>query len=372
MAEKAYQRHSQRTITKRAGGRYDATEVWIVPQIKNTGSADGQPGSAWQHEALNADALPKIGDLSQDGQIVCVSLTPRSLDDQGTAYVDVRWQEDPLTLPAEVHVFSMSKQKPAWQGIALAYGGPNDLPPPDGPPQPGEDDLFDDDVIEDIRNSAGDRYNPPVTYEAAMRRVEVVCHCSLLWFDEGISPENARKLPSDDGFTGNWSDYLNHWNKSDYEITQVDPDNPGNNSSTTYPPGSLMLTDVRAPLVKEPYFHRLLTCIFLYNPDLWGMRLPDMGPRCLKHLGPDGKGGVGLIPWTKDGKGRGTVTDALGRPYSGAAELDGKGNQLVPKNDGSMPSALIYQWWPTDADGNLLSAEFDDLELFRTERTRDI
>ena len=133
-----------------------------------------------------------------------------------------------------------------------------------------------------------------------------------------------------------------------------------------------MMVDLRAPLVKEPFFHRLVTCVFLFDPDLWGARLPDMGPRCLKHLGPDGSGGVKLIPWTSDGKGRGTVTDALGRPYSGSAELDGEGNQLLPNSDGSMPSATIYQWWPVNDDGNLFSADFGDLDLFTPERTLDV
>ena len=79
-----------------------------------------------------------------------------------------------------------------------------------------------------------------------------------------------------------------------------------------------------------------------------------------------------LIPWTSDGKGRGTVTDALGRPYSGSAELDGEGNQLLPDSDGSMPSATIYQWWPVNDDGNLFSADFGDLDLFTPERTLDV
>ena len=98
-----------------------------------------------------------------------------------------------------------------------------------------------------------------------------------------------------------------------------------------------------------------------------------MGPRCKKHLGPDGSGGVKQIPWTKDGKGRGTVTDALSRPYSGAAELDGNAAQLVPTgSDGALPAACIYQIWVVDENEDLLNAEFDDLDLFTPERTLNI
>ena len=126
-------------------------------------------------------------------------------------------------------------------------------------------------------------------------------------------------------------------------------------------------------MVKEPYFHRLVTCVFLYDPDMWCTRLPDMGPRCKKHLGPDGSGGVKQIPWTQDGNGRGTVTDALGRPYSGAAELDGSGGQLVPTGtDGALPAATLYQIWVVDENLDLLNAEFDDLDLFTPERDLNI
>jgi hypothetical protein len=341
MAGTAYLRYSNRTVTKRAGGRYDVSEIWIVPNIKKTGGGNNLPDDAWQHEALGAPDLPQIGDTNQDGGYVCISVSPRSLDDQGTAYVDVRWQEDPLTLVTDVHFFSATKTKPAWQGVATNPGTVAD----------NTNILLGGDTIKDIRNSAGDRYNPTVTYEVPLQRVEISFHASLLWHDDI-----------------EWDQYLKHWNVSDYEVTQTDPDNPDNSSSMTYPAGTLMFADKRAPLVKEPFFHRLVTCVFLYDPDLWGMRVPDMGPRCLKHLAPDGSGGVTIKPWTTDGHGLGTVTDALGRPFSGPAELDGEGNQMVPDGDGHMPSAIIYQWWPVDDHGNLLSAEFDDLDLFTPER----
>ena len=315
--------------------------------------------SAWVHEALGATGLPQIGDQLQDGGFVCVSVSPKSLDDQGTATVDVRWQEDPLTLTPEVHYFTASKTKPAWQGIATDPGTVADQT---------NDILWDFDSTEDIRNSAGDRYNPPVTYEMPLDRIEITFRASLLWHDTGAPPGLVPSTP----FVGNWDDYLKHWNATDFVVTQTDPDKSGNTSTRTFPAGSLMFIDKRAPLIKEPYYHRLVTCIFLYDPDLWGMRLPDMGPRCLKHLGPDGSGGVKLIPWTTNANGLGTVTDALGRPFSGPAELDGQGNQLLPDNTGKMPPAVIYQWWPVDDNGLLFSAEFDDLELFTPERAIDV
>ncbi len=61
-------------------------------------------------------------------------------------------------------------------------------------PEQTNDILWDFDSIEDIRNSAGDRFNPPVTYEMPMERVEIVFHPSLLWHDTGArqpGPVNA-------------------------------------------------------------------------------------------------------------------------------------------------------------------------------------
>ena len=374
MADDAYLRYSNRVATERSGGRYDLSEIWIVTNIDNTDGGLGTPPDSWENEALNATGLPELGDANQDGGYICISRSPRSTDDQGTAYVEVRYVEDPLTLVTEVHYFGQMKQKPAWQGILIPYGAVGTPPvataAPTTPPTSTVDDLFDFDLIDDIRNSAGDRWSPQPGYNVPLQRVEICFRASLSWFDTGVA---AGDTAPGTAFTGNWEDYIGRWNETDYEVTQVDPDNSDNNTSVTYPAGTLMLMDVRAPLVKEPYFHRLVTCIFCYDPDMWCSRLPDMGPRCKKHLGPDGSGGVKQIPWTKDGKGRGTVTDALGRPYSGAAELDGNAAQLVPTgSDGALPAACIYQIWVVDENEDLLNAEFDDLDLFTPERTLNI
>jgi hypothetical protein len=290
----------------------------------------------WQQEALDADGLPEIGDINEDGGVVCVSLTAKSLDDQGTATIDVRWQEDPLTLPIEVHYYTSSKTKPAWRGQGS---------------EPGEVPFLLDDV-EDIRNSAGDRFNPPVTYEAAMERIEVVMHVSMTWHDETIA----------------WENYVKHWNENEFVVAQSDPDGQYR-TERTFPAGSVMFMDKRAVLVKEPYFHRLVTCTFLYDPDLWGQRVPDMGPRCYAHAGPssDGKTTVS-IPYKPIGLG--PVTDCLSHPYGGAAELDGEGNQMIPTGTPpAMPAAIIRQWWPVNENEKVLSADFDELELFNPERT---
>jgi hypothetical protein len=37
-----------------------------------------------------------------------------------------------------------------------------------------------------------------------------------------------------------------------------------------------------------------------------------------------------------------------------------------------MPSAVIFAWWSVDENGDLLSAEFDDLEAFTPERTLNV
>jgi hypothetical protein len=381
MAGSAFLRYSHRAATQRTGGRYDLRELWLVPNITNTQGGLASPAStAWQHEALNATGLPKLGDVSHSGGYICTSLVCRSLSDQGTAEVDVTYIEDPLTLVTEVNYFGQSKPKPAWRGIAQMYGGEDDTPPPAAPPAPGTDDLYDDDSIQDIRNSAGDRYNPPVQYEVALQRVEVSFRASLQWFDTGEADvgsggDGEEDDPGDEedagGFSGDWGSYLKHWNQTDFKVTQTDPDNSGNSSSVTFPAGTLMLVDVRAPLVKEPYFHRFVTCIFLYDPDMWCQRLPDMGPRCLKYLATRG-GEVVQIEPPGFPTARVAVTDTMGRPFGGSAELDGEGCQAIPDSSGKMPPANIFMWWPVDDGGNLLSAEFDDLDLFTPERTASV
>jgi len=367
MAGTAFLRYSKRVATQRTGGRYDLRELWQVPNIAQTGGGLDDPEQAWQHEALNADSLPNLGDISHDGSYICISVVARSLDDQGTAGVDVTYIEDPLTLVSEVNYFGQSKPKPAWQGIAQMYGGAAGTPAPTTPPAPGTNDLYDDDSIKDIRNSAADRYNPPVSYDVPLERIEITCRRSLKWVDKG---ETGGDLTSA-AFTGNWDDYVKHWNATDFVVTQTDPDNPDNSSTRTFPAGTLMFLDKRAPLAKEPYYHRVVTCMFLYDPDMWCQRLPDMGPRALKYLATRG-GTVVQIEPPGYPVARVAVTDTMGQRFGGSAELDGQGNQAIPDGSGKMPPANIFMWWPVDENGNLLSAEFDDLELFTPERTLDV
>jgi hypothetical protein len=368
MAGDAFLRYSHRVSTQRTGGRYDLKELWQVPEIENTGGGEDTPSDAWQHEVLNASGLPQLGDASRDGGYICTSVAARSTEDQGTAEVDVTYIEDPLTLVSEVNYFGQSKPKPAWQGICQQYGGPAGDPAPTSPPTPGEDDLYDDDSIKDIRNSAADRYNPGVTYDIPLERIEITFRSSLKWHDTGVSAGGGG---GGGAFTGNWDQYLKRWNETDFEVTQTDPDNSDNSSTRTFPAGTLLFLDKRAPLVKEPYFHRVITCIFLYDPDMWCQRLPDMGPRCLKYLGTRG-GNVVQIEPPGYPSARVAVTDTMGQRFGGSAELDGQGAQLVPDSSGKLPPAVIYMWWPVDEDGNLLSAEFDDLELFTPERSLNV
>ena len=366
MADDAFLRYSHRTATKQTGGRYDLHELWQVPNIENTGGGNNDPSDSWQNEALAADGLPQLGDYNEDGGYICTSVVARSLDDQGTADVDVSWIEDPLTLVSEVNYFGQSKPKPAWQGYAQQYGGPDNDPPPTAPPT--SDELFEFDELHDIRNTADDRYNPPVQYDIPLERIEVTFRASLKWHDSGVCA--GQNGPGTD-FVGNWDKYLKRWNISDYTVTQTDPDNADNSSSRTFPAGTLLLFDKRAPLVKTPYFHRVVTLIFLYDPDMWCSRLPDMGPRCRKYLATrDGQ----IVQIEPPGYpvARVAVTDTMGRPFGGSAELDGHGNQMIPDSTGKMPSAVIFMWWPVDDNGDLLSAEFDDLEAFTPERTLNV
>ena len=179
---------------------------------------------------------------------------------------------------------------------------------------------------EDIRNSAGDSYNPPVNTTC---RWNASKSSSTRLAEVARYRRRAGKDRTGNPFTGNWDQYLKHWNETDYTVTQTDPDNSDNTSTRTFPAGTLLFLDKRAPLVKEPYFHRLMTCIFLYDPDMWCHRLPDMGPRCLNYLGTKDGSVVQVKPpgWPKA---RVTVTDTMGRPFGGSAELDGEGNQAIP------------------------------------------
>ena len=261
MAGTAYPRYSQRTATKRSGGRYDCTEQWIVPEIENTGTVGDTPSDAWQHEALNADGLPQIGDQNQDGHNDLRLADPQEPRQPGLGLC---------------RCALAGRSVDPGHGSALLFGqqdearlaGPRSTTAGSYVPSNSDDDLFDDDPIEDIRNSAGDRYNPPVTYDVAMQRVEIVTRMSLQAYD-----------------AIDWGSYLKHWNEAAYDVTQKDPDNSDNDSTATYTEGSLMMVDLRAPLVKEPFFHRLVTCVFLFDPDLWGARLPDMGPRASSTWG---------------------------------------------------------------------------------------
>ena len=76
MAGTAFLRFSHRTATQRTGGRYDLHELWQVPNIENTAGGLANPAStAWQHEALAANGLPKLGDNSPNtGGYICTSI----------------------------------------------------------------------------------------------------------------------------------------------------------------------------------------------------------------------------------------------------------------------------------------------------------
>jgi hypothetical protein len=346
----AFLRYSNRTVRKRSAGRYDYTDLWQVPNIISVNSPDGdgtgpvnRPGTnTWIHEALNANNLPQIGDISQDGGMVCAQIAPESLDDQGTANIRVTWIEDPLTLPTEVHYFSQGKLKDAWRGMYsdCSTGAPAI------PPTLSRNN-------EDIRNAAGDRFSPGVKYEAPLERIEIACHVSLSYHD-----------------SIDWSQYVKHWNSVNFVVTQKDPDNPANDSTRTFPKGTVFFADKRGQLTKDPYMHRLLTCTFLYDPDTWGIRVPERGPRARFGAKPAGWAGIwwpsaGIYP----------VIDFMGHPYGGVAELDATGAMLLPTlpvADGAavtMPNPVVNAWYPVDDSGALLSADFADLDLFTPERT---
>ena len=341
----AFLRYSNRGTLKRSGGRYEYTNVWQVQNILSVNSPDGdgtgainRPGTnTWLHEALFADNLPQIGDQSADGGMVCVALRPRSTADQGTAEIDVTWQEDPLTLPTQVHYFSAGKVKPAWTGSRAPRG--------DDPTTWGTGSIA-------IRNRAGDRYNPPVTYKAPLEQIRITKHVSLAWHD-GID----------------WSQYVKHWNNAAWNVVTNDPDKPANSSTRSFPLiASLFFCDKQAPEVQEPYLHRILTCTFLFDPDLFGILVANLGPRANFTAANRPAGWTGAWPTN----GLCPVIDAYGKPFGGLAELNEDGSQMFPTtltDPTTMPDPIVDAWYPTDADENMFDADFNDLDLFSPERT---
>lgn len=364
MAGTPYLKYTYRGATQRSAGRYEYSEIWIVPDIQNTygplGQGDGQAlseqsTSTWQHEVLKAPGLPSIGAQNEDGSMVVVSLMPRSTEDQGTAMVEVRYQEDPLTLPTEVHYFTASKIKPAWSGYQTNVTGAVAADPITSPNVNPRDILGGD--IWDIRNSANDRFNPPVTYEAPLERIEITTHRSLEWHD-----------------SFNWANYLKRWNDTSFAVVTKDPDKPSNNSTRTFSKiGTLFLADKRAPLVKDPYLHRVITLTFLYDPDTFGVRVADMGSRA-NFTAANKPSAWPAATWPTTGLC--PVIDMYGWPYGGIAELDGNGKQLFPTtltDPTTMPPAVVYAWWPVDYTGAApLSCNFADFDIFTPENTLTI
>jgi hypothetical protein len=341
----AFLRYSNRGTVKRSGGRYEYSDIWQVPGIISVNSPDGdgtgainRPGTnTWLHEALFADNLPQIGDQSADGGMVVVALQPRSTADQGTAEVEVKWQEDPLTLPTEVHYFSAGKIKPAWTGAHAA---------------PGADPVATGGSSMPIRNTAKDRFNPPVTFEAPLEQIRITKHVSLSWHD-----------------SIDWSQYVKRWNNAAYDVVTNDPDKSANSSTRSFTlVGSLFLADKQAPEVKEPYLHRILTCTFLFDPDLFGIRVANLGPRANFTADNKPAGWSGNWPTT----GLCPVIDSYGNPFGGLAELNEDGSQMFPTtltDPTTMPDPVVYAWYPTNASGDVYAADFNDLSLFTPERT---
>ena len=165
----------------------------------------------------------------------------------------------PLTLVSEVHYFGQTKQKPAWQGILIPYGAVGTpavaTAAPTTPPTSTTDDLFDFDSIEDIRNSAGDRWSR-ARIQRPLERIEVTFRASLKWHRYGRPGRRGRPLP--DRLHRQLGRLRRPWNETRYVVTQTDPDNSDNDTTDL----SRRHADAhghRRPLVKEPYFHRLVT-----------------------------------------------------------------------------------------------------------------
>lgn len=239
-----------------------------------------------------AEGLPEFGDRIAD-QWICSSMRGQTHPElEGVAQVTVDYTIDPVMQPIIVNIFTSHKTMAAWKARGGKTAGGRTIE--DG---------------EQILNSAGDPYNPPLTWEKPLIRVEIV------------------KRMANQDFDASWiTDYAKHVNSTAFPIQYTDGNNHAINLGT-YEKHTVFLSEIRAPELYEPYYHRQVTYCLEIDQDTWSKKVPDMGPRCWR-ADPNGKLRL-VLPRSEDGA-----------FYSGAALLDGTGKQLKPpaRDDGTPES----------------------------------
>jgi hypothetical protein len=289
---------------RHAYARYLVEEVGIEDD-----ESDGGDGGETTDidDPLTAEDLPKIGTTTKDGW-VCAELSwELDANLETTAVVTADCVRDPCSLPLEVSIYSSHKQVAAWK----------------------QTNAMNEEVP--ICNSCGDLYNPPLSYDKSVIRLEILRRYRNKDFDES------------------WiTDYVDHVNDDDFTIAYTDADG----SAISYGPFSantVKLADLRAPSVRDPYYHKQALFVFEIDEDEWVKKVPDAGPRCFDPNSPDPANPKRIPP------------QSGGRPFNGIALLDGSGYQIT---DEAQNSDDPNDWYVENEFAILPTADFDDLDLF--------
>lgn len=326
----AYLKYSRRVGNAKSYGRETYVDVYEVTDCPKT--IDGA------YYALRANGLPTFPEIEWASHLTTAEYSARPTENESIYEVDVRWHEDPLAIWPEVNFFSMSKPRANY----LAYN--RALFKMSGSRVPDAD--FDGDYYGDrawsTRNTAGLPFNPPPAYDWPLDRIEVTTRWSCNRMYDTL-----------------WHNYLKHTNEHVFYIEQFNPDVPDDYFVKVYDPGSLILWDRRAVLIKEPYTHYLVTATFLcdadpqykYNGELLGFWdiVPNISERAFDK--PSDEPSRKLYP----------VKDPDGRPYAGMAPLKPDGTQMKPDENGYMPEPLVCAFQVYGY------ADFDELGLFNME-----
>jgi len=252
--------YSQRGVSARAGYHYSA---FLVYNVLDVGAGE---------DPTQADDLPYLGqkDTVLGYEAVCINLSSRLHPElESAAQVTVEWVEDPLSMPPEVSYFTSHKQVAAWLATRALLGIPTDearsFMGTDGEWN-GYGTRLKTEIVP--RNSAGDLYNPPLSMDKPLIRLEVVRRRSCEeWYADTIL-------------------YTKKTNLNPFAIEYLD----GNGDvcwDGEFDPGTVLLSDIRAPMIREPYYHRMVTYCFEIDPETWLKKVPNMGPRVVKPGGSD-------------------------------------------------------------------------------------
>jgi hypothetical protein len=204
---------------------------------------------------LWAGGLPRPGSTVEVGPPgwVAAGIELSHTDQEGTVNASVTCMRDPLELPVEIHYQSSHVTEAVWKDVKTSK-----------PPM----------------NSAGDLYDPPLDRARGRLRMEIVKRYSV----------------------STWTEILNNI------VGVIDHQNAGTFLDSAFTRGTCYLSDVRAVLTQEPYWHYVVTYqVEIENStdyENFQARVLDAGPRYNDTNGKpiscgDGyghlHGGIGLL-----------------------------------------------------------------------------